>query len=112
VRYGNTSSFFFFDGRDDARDFPANGAFPGNFAAAPFAAAIGAAGFLGSNPQHAAAPYPSKSYAVTVRAPIACPRDGFDRLPAAIGRPRHHTSTTDLKSLHRGRRIRSGTSDR
>ena len=32
VRYGNTSSFFY-DNRDDDRDFRTNGVFPGNFAA-------------------------------------------------------------------------------
>jgi len=35
VRYGNTSGPFF-DGRDDSRDFPTDGVFPGNFAANPF----------------------------------------------------------------------------
>jgi hypothetical protein len=48
---------WFFDGRDDARDFPTNGFFPGDFAANPAAAAIGAAGIFGSNPDHA---YPSR----------------------------------------------------
>jgi hypothetical protein len=61
IRYGNTSSFAF-DGRDDNRDFPTNGFFPGNFAADPSFAAIGAAGFLGSNPQRSAWPYPSQLY--------------------------------------------------
>ncbi len=51
-RYGNTASFFFYDNRDDQRDFPTNGFFPGNFAADPFTASVGAAGWLGSNPQH------------------------------------------------------------
>jgi hypothetical protein len=36
-----------FDGRDDVRDFPTNGFFPGDFAANPPAAAIGAAGLFG-----------------------------------------------------------------
>jgi hypothetical protein len=61
IRYGNSSSFAF-DGRDDNRDFPTNGFFPGNFAADPSYAAIGAAGFLGSNPQRSAWPYPSQLY--------------------------------------------------
>jgi hypothetical protein len=62
IRYGNTSSWFF-DGRDDHRDFPTNGSFPGNFAANPIDAAIGgAAGFLDINPQRSAAPYPSQTY--------------------------------------------------
>ena len=36
-----------FDGRDDVRDFPTNGFFPGDFAADPPAAGIGAAGLFG-----------------------------------------------------------------
>jgi hypothetical protein len=39
-----------FDGRDDVRDFPTNGFFPGDFAADPPRAAIGAAGLFGSTP--------------------------------------------------------------
>ncbi len=62
LRYGNTSGQFF-DGRGDHRDFPTNGFFPGNFAADPVYAAIGGtAGFLESNPQRSAAPYPSRTY--------------------------------------------------
>jgi hypothetical protein len=72
-RYGNTASFFFYDNRDDQRDFPTNGAFPGNFATDPFWAGVGAAGWLGSNPQHQPMPYPSQSYTVGVRGTVACP---------------------------------------
>lgn len=62
LRYGNTSGHVY-DGRDDHRDFPTNGFFPGNFAADPIYAAIGgAAGFLDSNPQRSATPYPSQTY--------------------------------------------------
>jgi hypothetical protein len=39
-----------YDGRDDVRDFPTNGFFPGDFAADPWGAAIGAAGLFGSTP--------------------------------------------------------------
>jgi hypothetical protein len=39
-----------YDGRDDGRDFPTNGFFPGDFAADPWGAAIGAAGLFGSTP--------------------------------------------------------------
>jgi hypothetical protein len=39
-----------YDGRDDVRDFPNNGFFPGDFAADPWSAAIGAAGIFGSTP--------------------------------------------------------------
>jgi hypothetical protein len=63
VRYGNTSSFHF-DGRNDHRDFPTNGYFPGDFAGDPFYAAIGAAGFLESNPRRSPVPYPSRTYFV------------------------------------------------
>jgi hypothetical protein len=41
---------WYYDGRDDARDFPTNGFFPGDFAADPFSAGIGAAGLFGSTP--------------------------------------------------------------
>ena len=37
---------WYYDGRDDQRDFPTNGFFPGDFAADPAHAAIGAAGGL------------------------------------------------------------------
>ena len=73
MRYGITSNFFNYDNRDDQRDFPTNGAFPGNFAANPFFAGVGAAGWLGSNPQHQVAPYPSQSYFVVDGARISCP---------------------------------------
>jgi hypothetical protein len=66
-RYGNTASFFFYDNRNDQRDFPTNGAFPGNFAADRFSAGVGSAGWLESNPQHQRRPYPSQSYYVDVR---------------------------------------------
>lgn len=39
-----------FDGRDDVRDFPANGFFPGDFAANPAGAWVGAAGIFGWTP--------------------------------------------------------------
>ena len=71
LRYGNTSGHVF-DGRDDHRDFPTAGFFPGNFAADPIYAAIGgAAGFLDSNPQRSAALYPSQTY-------FGFPRDRTD----------------------------------
>jgi hypothetical protein len=59
LRYGNTSGWSF-DMRDDDRDSPSNGFFPGNFAASPSVALIGAAGLLESNPRRSAAPYPSQ----------------------------------------------------
>jgi hypothetical protein len=60
-RYGNTSSFYY-DSRNDDRDFPSNGVFPGNFAPDPIFATIGAAGFLESNPRRSAVPYPSQAH--------------------------------------------------
>jgi hypothetical protein len=48
---------WYYDGRDDGRDFPTNGFFPGDFAADPFSAAIGAAGLFGSTPYRS---YPSQ----------------------------------------------------
>lgn len=41
---------WYHDGRDDIRDFPANGFFPGDFAANPPGAWLGAAGIFGSTP--------------------------------------------------------------
>jgi hypothetical protein len=43
---------WYYDGRDDHRDFPNNGFFPGDFAADPAHAAIGAAGLFGSTPDY------------------------------------------------------------
>jgi BA14K-like protein len=51
------SPIWYFDGRDDGRDFPTNGFFPGDFAADPASAAIGAAGLFGSTPTRS---YPSQ----------------------------------------------------
>jgi len=60
IRYGSTSAFHF-DARNDRRDVPTNGFFPGNFATDPPAASIGAAGFLESNPYRSPRPYPSQA---------------------------------------------------
>src|SRR3984957_8817351 len=43
---------WYYDGRDDDRDFPTNGFFPGDFAADPAHAAIGAAGLFGFTPDY------------------------------------------------------------
>jgi hypothetical protein len=59
LRYGSTGGWSF-DARNDDRDAPSNGFFPGNFARNPLAASIGAAGFLESNPHRSVAPYPSQ----------------------------------------------------
>jgi hypothetical protein len=60
LRYGNTSSFWFFDGRDDNRDFRNNAVFPGNFAGDPPSASIGIEGFLAGNSRRSPLPYPSQ----------------------------------------------------
>jgi hypothetical protein len=60
IRYGNTSSFWFFDGRDDQRDFRNNGVFPGNFAGDPPSASIGIEGVIAGNSQRSVLPYPSQ----------------------------------------------------
>jgi len=59
IRYGYTSGWFY-DNRDDDRDFPSNGVFPGNFAAQPSIAWIGAGGIAGTTPRRSATPYPSQ----------------------------------------------------
>jgi hypothetical protein len=51
-----------YDNRDDDRDFPNNGFFPGDFAANPAAAWVGAAGLFGSNPSHGQGYYPYGYY--------------------------------------------------
>lgn len=61
LRYGNTSGWHF-DARNDDRDIPTNGMFPGNFAANPPAASVGTAGWLESNPYRSPQPYPSQVY--------------------------------------------------
>jgi hypothetical protein len=59
IRYGYTGGWYF-DGRNDERDFRSNGFFPGNFAADPFSAGFGAAGLFESTPWRSARPYPSQ----------------------------------------------------
>jgi BA14K-like protein len=58
LRAVSSRGIWYFDGRDDDRDFPTNGFFPGDFAANPSGAWLGAAGIFGSNPSHAANGYP------------------------------------------------------
>lgn len=60
LRFGINSDRWY-DGRNDNRDFPTNGFFPGNFAGDRTRAATGAAGLLGSNPWRSATPYPSQA---------------------------------------------------
>jgi len=58
---GPARTVWHYDGRDDTRDFPTTGFFPGDFAADPANAAIGAAGIFGSTPSRALNGYPRKS---------------------------------------------------
>jgi BA14K-like protein len=71
LRYGNTSPWSY-DNRDDHRDYPTNGLFPGNFTADPSTAWLGIAGALAGNSERSAYPYPSQ---VVIGAPVpACVR--------------------------------------
>jgi BA14K-like protein len=59
LRYGNTSGWSY-DNRDDDRDVPTNGFFPGNFTADPSTAWLGAVGVLAGNSYRSPLPYPSQ----------------------------------------------------
>jgi hypothetical protein len=50
LRRDISPSAWYYDGRDDTRDFPNNGFFPGSFAANPAGAWVGAAGIFGATP--------------------------------------------------------------
>jgi hypothetical protein len=89
-RYGNTASSFNYDNRNDQRDVPTNGAFPGNFAADHWFAGIGAAGWLGSNPQHQPYPYPSQTYYVEVQRQVYCQPTRVDEAGKPSARQRYH----------------------
>jgi len=69
-----TRSATYYDSRDDVRDFPTNGFFPGDFAANPANAAIGAAGIFGSTPSRALNGYPSQVIVGSQRAQSHCAR--------------------------------------
>jgi BA14K-like protein len=71
LRYGNTSPWSF-DGRDDDRDFPSNGFFPGNYAAEPSSAWLGVEGIFAGNSQRSAQPYPSQVVIGATPVPNAC----------------------------------------
>jgi len=59
LRYGNTSGWYY-DNRDDPRDVPTNGFFPGNFTSDPPSAWLGAAGVIAGNSYRSPLPYPSQ----------------------------------------------------
>jgi BA14K-like protein len=74
AKSGPSYSNWYYDGRDDARDFPTNGFFPGDFAANPANAAIGAAGIFGSTPLRAPNGYSSQIIVGSQRAQTHCAR--------------------------------------
>jgi len=59
LRYGNTSGWYY-DNRDDDRDFPTNGVFPGNNTVDPPSAWLGIAGLFAGNSYRSPIPYPSQ----------------------------------------------------
>jgi hypothetical protein len=59
LRHGNTSSWYY-DNRDDHRDYPTNGFFPGNFSADPPTSWLGISGALAGNSERSVLPYPSQ----------------------------------------------------
>jgi BA14K-like protein len=59
LRYGNTSGWQY-DNRDDHRDYPTNGFFPGNFSADPSTSWLGISGALAGNSERSVLPYPSQ----------------------------------------------------
>jgi len=65
---------WYYDGRDDARDFPTNGFFPGDFAADRANVAIGAAGIFGSTPSRTSSGNPSQVIVGSQRAQTYCAR--------------------------------------
>lgn len=73
LRYGNTSPWDY-DNRDDFRDFPTNGFFPGNFTADPSTAWLGIAGALAGNSYRSPLPYPSQVVIGPAPARPACLR--------------------------------------
>jgi len=74
LRYGVTSPWWTFDARNDDRDVPTNGMFPGNFAANPPVASVGSAGWLESNPYRSPQRYPSQVYFGPTSDTVLCAR--------------------------------------
>jgi hypothetical protein len=71
LRYGDTSPWSY-DNRDDPRDYPNNGYFPGNFSADPSTAWLGSAGALAGNSYRSPLPYPSQVVIGATPARPAC----------------------------------------
>jgi hypothetical protein len=89
LRYGTTSGWYY-DNRDDSRDFTSgNGFFPGNFTADPPSAWLGATGALAGNSYRSPLPYPSQ---VVIGPQPAC---------AQSDRVRNHALVTKHDIQHR-----------
>jgi hypothetical protein len=73
LRYGNTSGWYY-DNRDDPRDYPTNGFFPGNFTADPSTAWLGISGALAGNSYRSPLPYPSQVVIGLASHQAACTR--------------------------------------
>jgi hypothetical protein len=84
LRYGNTSGWFY-DNRDDSRDFTANGFFPGNYAADPPSAWLGAAGLLAGNSRRSPLPYPSQVVFGAPPSQFTCHRRGRSHERTFVG---------------------------
>jgi hypothetical protein len=84
LRYGTTSGWYY-DNRDDNRDFTGNGFFPGNFTADPPSAWLGAAGALAGNSYRQPAPYPSQVVIGAQPPQATCGRSGHTRHRTFVG---------------------------
>jgi len=73
LRYGHTSPWHY-DNRDDDRDYPTNGFFPGNFTADPSTAWLGISGALAGNSERSVLPYPSQVVIGPAPASLQCMR--------------------------------------
>jgi len=82
LRYGNTSTWYY-DNRDDNRDMPTNGFFPGNFTADPLTAWLGAAGVVAGNSYRSPLPYPSQVVIRRSPRPNGCAQRDRSENPAS-----------------------------
>jgi hypothetical protein len=73
LRYGNTSGWHY-DNRDDDRDYPTNGFFPGNFSADPSTSWLGISGAVAGNSERSVLPYPSQVVIGATPYPPSCLR--------------------------------------
>jgi hypothetical protein len=73
LRYGNTSGWFY-DNRNDDRDVPNNGFFPGNYTVDPTTAWLGAAGVIAGNSYRSPLPYPSQVVIGPAPSSVSCTR--------------------------------------